>query len=299
MLDLQVWIISEEERLGGKEIKGDLLCWTFYEKPTTPSTVLRAASAYTWRNKLVSMNMEVFRRLRNTSRQINQKERAKIMNKLTDKLKKSGYLTNTVDGMIESGTKYYYRKVRIELQGGPPLNIRTERDIVIKRRQKLGATESWFKRSRGGEAERTKKEEGWRERGNTGEHDIMVKDIEGKRKQQNYNENENNNGKKGRTTMKDDKEEMGRTKTTNTGRQREDMRMNTNKTPRYKHRRKKKHRKKRGTRQQHREEEKTITTLLVPYTVGSELKKSNTGSRGQIFRPNWGKKSESNIKRRG
>ena len=38
MLDLQVWIIPEEERSIGREMKGDLLCWKFYEKPTTQDT---------------------------------------------------------------------------------------------------------------------------------------------------------------------------------------------------------------------------------------------------------------------
>ena len=52
------------------QVEGDTLMWTFYEKPTSSSRVLKATLAYTWCAKLVTLNMEVFRRLRNTSRQV-------------------------------------------------------------------------------------------------------------------------------------------------------------------------------------------------------------------------------------
>ena len=60
MQDIAVWVQhpgpdSQEE--------SDVLAWTFYEKPSASVRVLRASSAYSWRSKLVTMGMEVFRRM--------------------------------------------------------------------------------------------------------------------------------------------------------------------------------------------------------------------------------------------
>ena len=51
MLDLQVWVeVSQDQP--------DRIVWVFYEKETVSSRVLMATSAYKWRSKLVTMNME-------------------------------------------------------------------------------------------------------------------------------------------------------------------------------------------------------------------------------------------------
>ena len=131
----------------------DTLCWMFYEKPTSSCRLLKATSAYTWRSKIVTMNMEVFRRLRNTSRQVTIGTRVRILNEFTAKLKASGYITSTINGIITSGVAFYYRKLREDLQGGRPLNLRNDSNDVARKRAKLGASERWFRRRRGGEKE--------------------------------------------------------------------------------------------------------------------------------------------------
>ena len=155
MLDIQVWINKSHG-------DPDTVMWSFYEKPTASSSVLRAGSAYSWRSKLVTLGMEVFRRARNTSRQVTMESRISIVCDLVLKMRKSGYIQATVEGILESGLTMYYRKQRIDLQGGPPLNRRDESNTVQKRRQKLGASESWFARRRGGKGESNKKENNWR-----------------------------------------------------------------------------------------------------------------------------------------
>ena len=163
ILDLQVWVRhpgQEEEGLGS-----DLLAWSFYEKPVSSDKLLRATSAYSWRNKLVTMAMELHRRLRNSTRQLTLRARAGIVEKFVDKLRRSGYGPGTVKGVLESGMSFYYRKLRIDLQGGPRLNDRPElssEQVVLNKRQKLGATQSWFSRRRGGQQEALKKENNWR-----------------------------------------------------------------------------------------------------------------------------------------
>ena len=144
------------------EVEGDTLMWTFYEKPTSSSRVLKATSAYTWRAKLVTLNMEVFRRLRNTSRQVTIMSRVWMLRKFVSKLRASGYSRATVAGIILSGSKFYYRKLRTELEGGPRVNARCDKMDVQRKRAKLGAAERWFRRRRGGEREIARKDMGWR-----------------------------------------------------------------------------------------------------------------------------------------
>ena len=127
--------------------------------------VLRASSAYNWRNKLVTMTMELHRRMRNSSRQLTLRARAAIVSRFIHKLRISGYSLSTVKGVIDSGVTFYYRKMRIYLQGGPRINCRHEmssQEVVQHRRQKLGVTQTWFSRRRGGQTEVARKVNRWR-----------------------------------------------------------------------------------------------------------------------------------------
>ena len=123
ILDIQVWVShpknDDEDGLGN-----DVLGWMFYEKPVASSKVLRADSAYTWRSKITTMSMELFRRLRNSTRQLTLDAKVGLITRFVDKLRMSGYSASAVRGIIESGTKFYYRKLRIELNGGPRVNER-------------------------------------------------------------------------------------------------------------------------------------------------------------------------------
>ena len=156
MLDIQVWVHHSQD-----PAVADVLMWSFYEKPTASGTVLRASSAYTWRSKLVTLGMETFRRMRNSSRHLELTSRVDILCKFVLKMRKSGHVQATVEGVLVSGLTMYYRKLRTDLQGGPPLNRRNQGDVISKRRSKLGASESWFS---GGEGARRR----WRGRLTTG-----------------------------------------------------------------------------------------------------------------------------------
>ena len=75
MLDIQVWVQHGE---GG----ADVLAWTFFEKPTASCQVLRASTAYPWRSKLVTLGMEVFRRMRNMSQQMTTQSRIEVLSRV-------------------------------------------------------------------------------------------------------------------------------------------------------------------------------------------------------------------------
>ena len=62
---------------------------------------------------------------------------------------------------MESGQVCYYRRVRIDLEGGPGLNVRDDNNEMKKRRAKMSSKQSWF-RKRGGESAKEQKDQGWR-----------------------------------------------------------------------------------------------------------------------------------------
>ena len=101
--------------------------------------------------------------MRNTTRQASLETRLEVLSNFVVKLRGSGYATSTVDTILTSGLTFYYQKVRTWLEGGPPLNSRGMQDPVASKRKKLGAAERWFKRRRGGQAEKDKKTDGWRD----------------------------------------------------------------------------------------------------------------------------------------
>ena len=70
---------------------------------------------------------------------------------LWTKLRLSDYSGKSVTNIIREGTRFYYRKVRADLEGGRPLNRCNEEDVVQRHRAKLGASESWYRRRRGGD----------------------------------------------------------------------------------------------------------------------------------------------------
>ena len=117
---------------------------------------------YSWHQKMVTLNMETFRRHKNTSRQVSWPRRTQILINYVKKLHASGYSVRTVSNVIREGSKYYYRKLRADLEGGPPLNQSVTDYLIKSQRSKLGASESWFQRRRGGAKECEKKYHGWR-----------------------------------------------------------------------------------------------------------------------------------------
>ena len=119
MLDLQVWARHPDLEDDVNGDASDVLAWSFYEKPTSSDKVLRATSAYNWRSKLVTMNMELWRRMHNCTRQITAEARTSIVCKFVQKLRSSGHAEATVSGIITSEMGFYARKLIIDLSGRP------------------------------------------------------------------------------------------------------------------------------------------------------------------------------------
>ena len=85
MLDIQVWIRHQDPKEEG--LGSDLITWRFYEKNSASTRVLHAASAYTCRSKITTLFMEVFRRLRNTMRQVTMGAKLDILGDFIGKMR--------------------------------------------------------------------------------------------------------------------------------------------------------------------------------------------------------------------
>ena len=109
------------------------------------------------------MTMETMRRMRTTSRQVSFTERCAILKTFVSKLRRSGYSANTTQNMIKSGLSFYFRKLCIDLEGGTKMNDRSSSQDITKRRGKMGASQRWFNRRRGGQDEQDLKDHGWRQ----------------------------------------------------------------------------------------------------------------------------------------
>ena len=72
-------------------------------KPMYSEKVLAASLAYNWRSKLVTLKMELFRRMRNCTRQMTTMTRADILKTFVMKLRRSSYVESTVSGILKSG----------------------------------------------------------------------------------------------------------------------------------------------------------------------------------------------------
>ena len=138
----------------GDGLESDLLGWEFYEKGTASKRVIHAQSAFTWRQKLVMLGMEAFRRLWNSLRQLSLTAKFDLLKTFIYKLRRSGYGAPTIRGVIESGLGHYFRKLSIDLRG----------DKVSRRRARQNASQDWFSRKRGGQDARDRKDNGWRSR---------------------------------------------------------------------------------------------------------------------------------------
>ena len=256
MLDLQTWL---EPMIDSEGNQYQQLMYEYYEKPVTSDRVTDAKSAYTWRNKIMSLSMETFRRHRNCCNQTCPTTRVKILEKFLRKMKKSGYSKKIRENIIRSGTIYFYRRTRIQYQGGPPVNRRKTDKIVARRRLKLGASEKWFSCHRDRVKESVRKEMSWmRQQTNTtttNQHKTRTDNPLHTTTQ------DQNNTRHGRFTRHNTCNQQ----TTNTHH-------HTNQTP-------------------HKEHTQTESTLTVPHTQDSKLSRQIQEAKDQISRATMTKRT--------
>ena len=88
-LDLQIWVNRENKVL-----------YKYYEKPTTPATVLHARSAIPEATRRATLNQEMIRRMTNTSELVGEEVRLEIVDHYAQKLINSEYDWQAQGGLL-------------------------------------------------------------------------------------------------------------------------------------------------------------------------------------------------------
>ena len=99
MLDTAVWVEPGDKQSG----TGDVIRYTFYEKPATAPLVFHARGAHPWRTKLQTLALEVDRRMCNMDRLATTDDRNEVLKTFIRKLKDSGYDHPTRVEILTSG----------------------------------------------------------------------------------------------------------------------------------------------------------------------------------------------------
>ena len=111
MLDVKVWV---------NESDNNRIYYTFYEKPTKSPFVMSKESAMPISKKIECLGQEVFRRLHNTKKEINEAEKKDILNDFMIKLKISGYNEYDRLQILKSGMNAYQKLRSKEEEGLRP-----------------------------------------------------------------------------------------------------------------------------------------------------------------------------------
>ena len=101
-LDLQIWVNSDNKIL-----------YNYYEKLTTPTTVLHARSAIPGATRRTTLNQEMIRRMTNTSDLEDDDTRLEIVDPYAQKFINSEYVMDSTRRFIVRGLKWYERKLSI------------------------------------------------------------------------------------------------------------------------------------------------------------------------------------------
>ena len=108
-LDLQIWVNSENKIL-----------YQYYEKLTTPTTVLHSRSAIPEATRRATLNQEMIRRMKNTSELVGEETRLRIVDDYAQKLINSECGLGSTRGFIIGGLKGYERLLSLSKYIGNP-----------------------------------------------------------------------------------------------------------------------------------------------------------------------------------
>ena len=137
-LDLQIWVNSD-----------NIISYKYYEKPTTPTTVLHARSAIPEATRRATLNQEMIRRMTNTSEVVDDKVRVEIVDDYAKKLVNSEYDVNSTRGFIIGGLKGYERLLSLSKdRKNPkwkPLHLAASWNSKARRVTKMLSKTTWFK----------------------------------------------------------------------------------------------------------------------------------------------------------
>ena len=146
MLDFQTWKISIEDE-SNPAMKHEKIMYSFYEKGVANPKVMDRDSAVPHRMMLATMTQEGVRRLINCSQDLPTEEKCHILATYMRKLMKSGYSVSIREEIRRCAVLTYRRKERAQELGVRPIHRPGGFNATQRRRAKMTAKASWFRRS--------------------------------------------------------------------------------------------------------------------------------------------------------
>ena len=139
MLDVKVWLNQKDE---------NKIYYTFFEKPTKSPFVMSKSSAMPITKKIECLGQEVFRRLHNMKKELEEEEKTKVLNDFMIKLKISGYNEYDRLQILKSGINAYENLRSKEEDGKRPFFRSREYNATERKREKKDKKTNWFKKSK-------------------------------------------------------------------------------------------------------------------------------------------------------
>ena len=128
------------------EKKTNKINYSFFEKKMkTPFCVMKE-SAMSEKSKVSILSQDLIRRMQNTSEKVPESERIKIIDNYIDRLLVSGYKTEQIKEIVESGLKGYIRKLNRAIKSGIPLHRPAASTLQGRIRKKLTERSNWYKK---------------------------------------------------------------------------------------------------------------------------------------------------------
>ena len=116
-----------------------------YRKPMANPLVMVECSAMPIKIKRTTLTQEVVRIHRNTSRELPKETVAKHLNEFTSRMKASGYPEKFRLEVIKSGVEGFEKMVKIEEEGGRPVNRPRSWETDLRQKQKQFKGRNWFR----------------------------------------------------------------------------------------------------------------------------------------------------------
>ena len=136
------------------------ILYDFYEKPTSSNMTVQRRTAMGEDSKMQVLSNDLIRRLMNSSGELDQGAKVKIVDDYSQKLVNSGYKGEQLVKIITNGIKGYEGKVRRCREQGRPLHRSSIDSQGARIRKKLLAKSKWFKNKKGGRSKEDEEEHG-------------------------------------------------------------------------------------------------------------------------------------------
>ena len=141
ILDVQAKPITTQD--GEQDVE-----YLFYEKGISNTKILMERSAMSTRVKMETTSNEVFRRIYNTDRKVDNEVKVEILNRYMVKMKMSGYNQSQRLQALLGGIRRYRKLELMERKGTRPLYRNYEKDWAERRRNKWEGRTNWFRKKR-------------------------------------------------------------------------------------------------------------------------------------------------------